>query len=79
MQWALNATTGLVDVTSYKYFIFVDSSVRGPFLPAYWPVRLSLRTQSLMAFMYCTEGLIFYSFAFSLSMYSSPPWHMNVY
>lgn len=39
MQWALNASTGLVDSTKYKYFMFVNSSVRGPFLPAYWPVR----------------------------------------
>lgn len=27
--------SGMVDITVYKYFFFVNSSVRGPFLPAY--------------------------------------------
>jgi hypothetical protein len=28
---------GYVNVRSYKHVVFVNSSVRGPFLPAYWP------------------------------------------
>ena len=39
VQWALNATTAVVDSTKYKYIMFINSSVRGPFLPSYWPVR----------------------------------------
>lgn len=31
--WVLQ--TGLVDISQYRYFFFVNSSVRGPFLPAY--------------------------------------------
>lgn len=34
--WAL--TSSVVDVSSYSYIIFMNSSVRGPHLPAYWPV-----------------------------------------
>lgn len=30
--------SGTVELSSYKYFIFLNASVRGPFLPAYWPV-----------------------------------------
>ena len=26
----------------YKYFIVMNSSVRGPFLPPYWPVRVDM-------------------------------------
>ena len=28
-----------VDTSSYKYFIFMNSSVRGPFIPVYGQVR----------------------------------------
>ncbi|KAK9859799.1 hypothetical protein WJX84_002990 [Apatococcus fuscideae] len=28
---------GKMDPGKYRYFVFVNSSVRGPFLPAYWP------------------------------------------
>ena len=35
--WALQRDT--VDTSLYHYFIFMNSSVRGPFLPAYVPVR----------------------------------------
>ena len=35
--WALFKFSSVLD--AYKYFIFMNSSVRGPFLPAYWPVR----------------------------------------
>ena len=34
--WVLQ--TGMVDTTKYKHIIFMNSSSRGPFLPAYWPV-----------------------------------------
>jgi len=33
--WVLR-TQG-IDVAKYKYFIFMNSSARGPFLPSYWP------------------------------------------
>ena len=32
--WALRS--GKVDITGYKYFIIMNSSVRGPFTPAYF-------------------------------------------
>jgi len=31
--------TKRVDTSRYKWFVFLNSSTRGPFLPAYWPVR----------------------------------------
>lgn len=34
--WAME--TGAADTSRYRYVIFMNSSVRGPFLPAYWPV-----------------------------------------
>lgn len=34
--WAMQ--TGKVDTSKYKYIIFMNSSVRGPYLPPYWPV-----------------------------------------
>ena len=35
--WAINE--GQVDAAKYRAFVFINSSVRGPFLPAYFPVR----------------------------------------
>ena len=35
--WMLNS--GKVNVKKYTYFVLVDSSVRGPFIPPYVPVR----------------------------------------
>lgn len=29
----------MANTARYRYVIFLNSSVRGPFLPAYWPVR----------------------------------------
>ena len=29
----------IVDTSRYQYIVFLNSSVRGPFLPTYWPVR----------------------------------------
>lgn len=26
-----------VDTARYRYILFINSSVRGPYLPAYWP------------------------------------------
>ena len=31
--------SGQVEAARYRYIVMVNSSVRGPFLPAYWPVR----------------------------------------
>ena len=28
-----------LDLAGFRYFVFLNASVRGPFLPAYWPVR----------------------------------------
>lgn len=36
--WLLRGS-GHVDYTAYRYFFFINSSVRGPFLPAYARVR----------------------------------------
>ncbi|KAA6422349.1 MAG: hypothetical protein FRX49_07819, partial [Trebouxia sp. A1-2] len=33
--WALKSTA--LDVGSYKFIVFMNSSIRGPYLPAYWP------------------------------------------
>lgn len=37
--WALHDPKINIQVDAYKYFIFMNSSVRGPFLPPYWPVQ----------------------------------------
>ena len=29
--------THSIDIAKYKYFVIMNSSARGPFLPAYWP------------------------------------------
>ena len=34
--WALSSA--VADVSSYKFIVFMNSSIRGPHLPAYWPV-----------------------------------------
>ena len=36
--WAIQS--GAVDARRYRYILFVNSSVRGPFLPPYWPPEL---------------------------------------
>ena len=46
--WALSS--GKVDPSKYKHIIFMNSSIRGPFLPPYWPVRSALATHSLDCF-----------------------------
>ena len=39
--WAIS--TNKVDVGLYKFVIFLNSSVRGPFVPPYWPVSSNTR------------------------------------
>ena len=36
--WAIS--TKQVELARYRYIVFLNSSVRGPFVPPYWPVRL---------------------------------------
>ena len=45
--WALQE--GKVDTAQYRYIIFMNSSVRGPFLPGYYPVSLWLAWQAAAA------------------------------
>lgn len=40
LGWIMSA--GMVDVEDYKYFIMINSSVRGPYAPPYMPVGLAL-------------------------------------
>lgn len=40
LGWIMSA--GIVDIQDYKYFIMINSSVRGPYAPPYQPVRLLL-------------------------------------
>ena len=42
--WAIQE--GKVDTAQYRYTIFMNSSVRGPFLPGYYPVSLLARLAS---------------------------------
>ena len=35
----------------YRYIMFLNSSVRGPFLPAYWPVRSQQHSLDTMSFI----------------------------
>lgn len=52
--WVLSKS--IVDASSYNYIVFMNSSVRGPFLPAYWPVSL---IEQLMASLrvYCARDV----------------------
>ena len=40
LGWIMSA--GMVDVQDYKYFVMVNSGVRGPYAPPYEPVRAVL-------------------------------------
>ena len=44
-----------VDTSLYRYIIFMNSSVRGPFLPPYFPVRLILLFFLFLAFLSCQQ------------------------
>jgi hypothetical protein len=44
--WALS--TQAVELSKYKYFIFMNSSIRGPFLPAYIKVLNRCRRAGLL-------------------------------
>ena len=48
--WALQ--TQHVNTDNYKYFIFLNSSVRGPFLPRYLPVRTANCPNTSWCFLY---------------------------
>ena len=37
--WVLQMLTP-AQLAAYKHFVFLNSSIRGPFVPAYWPVRI---------------------------------------
>ena len=37
--------SGQVDASRYRHIVLINSSVRGPFLPPYWPVRPVSRTE----------------------------------
>lgn len=59
LGWIMSA--GMVDIQDYKYFIMVNSSVRGPYAPPYQPVR----------------GLFFYVFTTLPAAHAaSAPWHL---
>ena len=49
------------NMTKYQYFIFMNSSVRGPHLPIYWPVSFSVLGTSdynvLTTFFFLTPEL----------------------
>ena len=51
------------DVAIYKYIVFMNSSIRGPHLPAYWPVSLHSTNNCLFknrhhpALCYCLREL----------------------
>lgn len=55
--WAL--VERKVDTSRYTYIIFMNSSVRGPFLPAFWPVRApnSLQPLLIMQAFWCLARL----------------------
>ncbi|CAL8465845.1 g5381 [Coccomyxa elongata] len=38
--WALHSSESSIQLNAYKYFIFMNASVRGPFLPPYWPAAV---------------------------------------
>ena len=50
--WALFKFSAILD--AYRYFIFMNSSVRGPFLPSYWPVRGRLLGMSAVVLRSCS-------------------------
>ena len=43
LGWIMSA--GMVDAEDYKYFIMINSSVRGPYAPPYMPVGYLWITQ----------------------------------
>ena len=48
LGWIMSA--GMVDLEDYKYFIMINSSVRGPYAPPYLPVG------SLSTHITCVEA-----------------------
>ncbi len=53
--WVLSS--GLVDTAHYKNFIFLNSSVRGPFLPPYAKVRRAQQASVVLCCMCCVAPL----------------------
>lgn len=49
--WAL--ANSVLDVSNYKYLVFMNSSIRGPHLPAYWPVSTCSSHSSMNACHVC--------------------------
>ena len=45
LGWIMSA--GMVDVEDYKYFIMINSSVRGPYAPPYMPVGLAITIRNM--------------------------------
>ena len=43
--WAV--TSGVQQTGGYRFFILMNSSARGPFLPSYWPVGPSTSCASI--------------------------------
>lgn len=66
--WVLQ--TQDIDMKAYKHFIFLNSSVRGPFLPPYLQVRMHAAVAAVAAKLYWA-----YFFAAPLAAWII---HMNV-
>ena len=54
--WALGKS--VADTATYNYIIFMNSSVRGPLLPAYWPVS-SIEWQTMSCYKCIFKPCIF--------------------
>ena len=51
--------SGQVDASRYRHLVLINSSVRGPFLPPYWPVRtMSVVTQCGRLLVYAAARTI---------------------
>ena len=64
--WALNYDS--IDTGAYQYIILMNSSVRGPFMPTYLPVRPSIRAQRVP----CPDFMPFYLNAQPLHLHHHP-------
>jgi hypothetical protein len=54
--------TGL-DTSAYTYFVFMNSSVRGPFLPAHWPSQVMSALPCLHSLHPLRSSLVWRGFA----------------
>lgn len=55
VNWLIE--TKQIDIANFRYFVFMNSSVRGPFLPAFWPAGLRW-SQALTAKITSTVKLV---------------------